>query len=55
MRTFRPIATDSSLFIVMLGLLSALPPFGIDAGLPGLSSLQVDLGIGPGLSTPTEI
>ena len=53
MRTFRPIATDSSLFIVMLGLLSALPPFGIDAGLPGLSSLQVDLGIGPGQAAQT--
>lgn len=53
MRAFRPIATDSSLFIVMLGLLSALPPFGIDAGLPGLSSLQVDLGIGPGQAAQT--
>lgn len=39
------IATSSPLYIVMLGLLSALPPFGTDAGLPGLSSLQHAFGV----------
>lgn len=34
------IRPTSPLYVVMLGLLSALPPFGTDAGLPGLPSLQ---------------
>ena len=53
MRTFRPIATHSALYIVLLGLLSALPPFGIDAGLPGLNSLQADLGADAGQAAQT--
>ncbi|WPB55196.1 multidrug effflux MFS transporter [Xylophilus sp. GOD-11R] len=41
----RAISPTSPLYVVMLGLLSALPPFGTDAGLPGLVSLQADLGV----------
>lgn len=37
----------------MLGLLSALPPFGTDAGLPGLPGLQAEFGVGMAQATQT--
>lgn len=42
----RAISASSPLYIVMLGLISALPPFGIDIGLPALPALQRDLQVG---------
>lgn len=53
MPLLRPIATGSPFYIVMLGLLSALPPFGIDAGLPGLAGLQSELGAGAAQAAQT--
>ena len=47
------IARTSLLYIIMLGLISALPPLGIDIGLPALTILQKDLGVGPGEGTMT--
>ncbi|MFT4196898.1 MAG: Bcr/CflA family efflux MFS transporter [Pseudoxanthomonas sp.] len=44
--SLRAIRPSSPLYVVMLGLLSALPPFGTDAGLPGLPALQAEFGIG---------
>lgn len=49
----RAISTASPLYVVMLGLLSALPPFGTDAGLPGLPGLQAEFGIGMAQATQT--
>lgn len=49
----RAIATTSPLYVVMLGLLSALPPFGTDAGLPGLTGLEAEFGVGVAQATQT--
>lgn len=49
----RSISTTAPLYIVMLGLLSAMPPLGIDMGLPGLTSLQAELGISAGSAAYT--
>lgn len=37
------IPVTSAYYVVMLGLMSALPPFGIDVGLPAIPSLMSDL------------
>jgi drug resistance transporter, Bcr/CflA subfamily len=49
----RAISPASSLYVVMLGLLSALPPFGTDAGLPGLPGLASEFGISTAAATQT--
>lgn len=49
----RAISPTSPLYVVMLGLLSALPPFGTDAGLPGLPGLQAELGVTMAHATQT--
>lgn len=38
----RTIPTSASLYIVLLGLISALPPLAIDMGLPGLPQIQTE-------------
>lgn len=43
----------SPYFVLMLGLLSALPPFGIDMGLPGIPGLQQDIGATAGQAAQT--
>ena len=45
LRLSRGLSTTSPFYIVMLGLMSALPPFGTDAGLPGLPSLEATFAI----------
>lgn len=47
------IATGSPFYIVMLGLLSALPPLAIDMGLPAIPALQSAFGVGIGEATRT--
>ncbi|WP_225202232.1 multidrug effflux MFS transporter [Herbaspirillum sp. alder98] len=47
------ISPTSSLFIVMLGLLSALPPLATDIGLPAIPNLQAGFGISIGQATQT--
>jgi DHA1 family bicyclomycin/chloramphenicol resistance-like MFS transporter len=49
----RAISSTSPLYVVMLGLLSALPPFGTDAGLPGLPGLQAEFGATMAQATQT--
>ncbi|MGF6552297.1 multidrug effflux MFS transporter [Paraburkholderia youngii] len=49
----RTMRRSSPLFIIMLGLLSALPPFGTDAGLPGLPSLQATFSVDAVTATHT--
>jgi MFS transporter, DHA1 family, multidrug resistance protein len=49
----RGIPPSSFLYVVMLGLLSALPPFGTDAGLPGLPGLASEFGISTAAATQT--
>lgn len=39
----RTIPTSAPLYIILLGLISALPPLGIDMGLPGLPQVQTEL------------
>ncbi|ALM82270.1 multidrug effflux MFS transporter [Bordetella sp. N] len=51
--TRRHIPAHSAWYVVMLGFLSALPPLGIDMGLPALPDLQADLGIPLGEATLT--
>lgn len=47
------IPVTSSFYIVMLGLMSALPPFGIDVGLPAIPSLQAELNVTVAEATQT--
>jgi len=47
------IPATSPLFIVMLGLLSALPPLATDIGLPAIPTLQSHFGISIGHATQT--
>lgn len=47
------IPSNSPLYIVMLGLLSALPPLAIDMGLPAIPALQSAFHIGIGQATRT--
>lgn len=47
------IKTTSPLYIVMLGLLSALPPLAIDLGLPAIPALQTAFHTGIGEATRT--
>lgn len=47
------IPVSSPFYIIMLGLMSALPPFGIDVGLPALPNLQTDLGVSMAQATQT--
>ena len=47
------IRSTSPLFIVMLGLLSALPPLATDIGLPAIPALQASFHIGIGEATRT--
>lgn len=47
------IAPASPLYVVMLGMLSALPPLGTDAGLPGLPSLQQTFLVDPASAAQT--
>ncbi|WP_316675340.1 multidrug effflux MFS transporter [uncultured Tolumonas sp.] len=47
------IPVTSPFYVVMLGLMSALPPFGIDVGLPALPNLQTDLGVTMAQATQT--
>lgn len=49
----RALSPTAPLYVVMLGLLSALPPFGTDAGLPGLPGLQAEFGIDVARATQT--
>lgn len=51
--TRKYIATASPFFIIMLGLLSALPPLATDIGLPAIPALQSALHIGIGEATRT--
>lgn len=47
------ISTSSPVFIVLLGLLSALPPLATDMGLPAIPNLQSHFGISIGQATQT--
>lgn len=47
------IASHSPLYIVMLGLLTALPPLAIDMGLPAIPALESAFQIGIGEATRT--
>ncbi|MDG6098425.1 multidrug effflux MFS transporter [Alteromonas sp. ZYF713] len=47
------IPVTSSFYIVMLGMMSALPPFGIDVGLPAIPSLQAELNVTVAEATQT--
>lgn len=47
------IPVTSPLFIVMLGLLSALPPLATDIGLPAIPNLQANFGVSIGQATQT--
>lgn len=49
----RAIAPTSLFYVVMLGLFSALPPFGTDAGLPGLPGLEASFGVSVAVATQT--
>ncbi len=49
----RYIQSTSPLYIVMLGLLSALPPLATDIGLPAIPALQAGLNIDIGTATRT--
>lgn len=51
--SFRTLSSASPLYVVMLGLLSALPPLGIDMGLPGIPSLQAEFGVAMAKATQT--
>jgi DHA1 family bicyclomycin/chloramphenicol resistance-like MFS transporter len=46
--TRKYIASHSPLYIVMLGLLSALPPLAIDMGPPAIPALESAFQIGIG-------
>ncbi|OWY27387.1 multidrug effflux MFS transporter [Herbaspirillum robiniae] len=47
------IPVTSPLFVVMLGVLAALPPLAIDIGLPAIPNLQAGFGISIGEATQT--
>lgn len=49
----RYIKSTSPFYIVLLGLLSALPPLAIDIGLPAIPALQASFNIGIGEATRT--
>ncbi|MBP0600663.1 multidrug effflux MFS transporter [Herbaspirillum sp. LeCh32-8] len=47
------ISITSPLFVVMLGVLAALPPLAIDIGLPAIPNLQASFGVSIGQATQT--
>ena len=47
------IPVTSFFYIVMLGLMSALPPFGIDVGLPAIPNMQAELNVTLAQATQT--
>ncbi|WP_408917986.1 multidrug effflux MFS transporter [Citrobacter portucalensis] len=49
------IPVTSAYYVVMLGLMSALPPFGIDVGLPAIPNLMSDLHVTMTQATRTLI
>lgn len=49
----RYIPRASAAYVVLLGTLAALPPLGIDMGLPALPGLQASLAVSPARATQT--
>ncbi len=49
----RHIPRASAAYVVLLGTLAALPPLGIDMGLPALPGLQAGLAVSPARATET--